>query len=183
MPSQQKRVRRASVSDALSERSRLMSPLSHIAHISKVQARPSDDHQDLRTESPIKVPEFVNTQYSVPEEIPRIESKTYAESISTASSSQQHNEKETKKSMPHELPRSIEDQDEPKFFNRVNDIKEGQYLWGACGVMLGTAIGAIPAIWRFIGTNSLSFEGFVQIILFFSSLTLGLFLLMTGSRR
>lgn len=168
MPSQQKRVRRASVSDAVSERARLMKPLSSMAHLNVSMARhPSPKaksqnqtaHPDLdyNSSDPYKAePEFEAPQMATSYP-PQSEIRNELDPI-VAERSQETN-----------LPKA--------------DPKERHYLWGACGVMIGTSIGAIPSVGRFIATNLLSYEGFLQVIMFFSSLTLGIFLWMTLSRR
>ncbi len=46
---------------------------------------------------------------------------------------------------------------------------EGQLLWAAPGVLLGSATGAISALLTFVAHKTLSVEGFVENILFFAS--------------
>jgi hypothetical protein len=189
MPSQQKRVRRASVSDALSERTRSLMTHSPIAHLNIGLSRPIGQNQEPILDNSLLLPQATKS----PE--PHVVDATTAPA-NPSLSEQGYN---------HTVEAPETGSVQPRFQSQINEAgntidsskdvtdqtptkldrehKERHYLWGACGVMIGTSIGALPSVSRFMATNALSYEGFVQIIMFSSSLTLGLFLWMTLSRR
>jgi hypothetical protein len=189
MPSQQKRVRRASVSDALSERTRSLMTHSPIAHLNIGLSRPIGQNQEPRLDNSSLLP-----QKSISPE-PQVVGATIAPanpSLSEQGYNHRAEATETGSVQPrfqtqiNEAGNTIEssnDMTDQTSTKPDREHKERHYLWGACGVMIGTSIGALPSVWRFMATNALSYEGFVQVILFSSSLTLGLFLWMTLSRR